>query len=363
MKKTALLICIIAAYISNAAAQEPNKEKGDFCRYVKTKSAAEQVTLNSPNVVFDITTDGSESAGTKNTVFLGLSKNLADLNKAKYTHRLADTECQLYELNDSIKDVLGLSLQSIEKGSLNFKKQEIQRTMQALQKHFNVTSAKFKAQNATLVDVYDVQSLIKRVSILGLENDLEIEKIQQNASWPEDASLNVLIKNLAQLESDKYDILNQIQKQGNWSLSLQAGVKKTANNSDAISLSGGRFYGALTASYNLGSAKSSQLLDESKDYYMLWKGEDNNGYFKQLGYLSNEVMKTREIEEKKLAILNKDAQNSDNLEAILKNFDSSEAENFKLKVLYNKLMNNIDREYLKFKIQRLNELVKEIGVE
>ena len=363
MKKTILFICIILAYTNNAAGQDYNKEQEDFCRYIKTKAAAEQVILKSPDVVFDLTTDGSEIEGTKNTVFLGLSKNLADLNKSKYVQNLADTECRLYEVNDAIKDVVNLSLKSIEKVSLEFKKQEIQRTMQTLKKHFNVVESKFKVQNATLVNIYDVQTLIKKFNVINLENDLEIAKIQQSASWPDGKPLNAWIKQLAQLESDRYDTLNQIQKQDNWNLSFRVGMKKTGDSSESLSLSGSKLYAALSASYNLGSSKRNQLLDESKDYYMHWKGEDNNGHFKQLGYLVNEIMKTREIEERKLAVLANDAKNNESLESILEDFDSSEAENFKLKVLYNKLANNIDAEYSKYKIQRLNQLLKSIDLQ
>jgi len=140
-------------------------------------------------------------------------------------------------------------------------------------------------------------------------------------------------------------------------------MKKTGGSSESISLPGSKPYATLSASYNLGASKRNQLLDESKGYYMHWKGEDNNGHFKQLGYLVNEVVKTREIEEIKLAVLAKNAKNNESLESILEDFDSSEAENFKLKVLYDKLANNIDTEYSKYKIQRLNQLLKSIDLQ
>lgn len=337
-----------------------------YCTYIKQKAKAQVVTLRSPDLSVRLDNNSSENQKSQTKVVVSLSKDLVDLNKSRYVRRLADNECEVYRLGLQVQNVAQYALIGLDEQALTYKLGLFDQASNQMQPIIDKLKEQVRTQNATVIDLYNAQTLMRKIETMAQQTKRELAVVRRTSQWRKGISLNELLKNIWQAEATRQGNLTQLEKQSNWGLELQAGLKKTlSNTSNTVNGSdSNQFdpYFSVNARYNLGALASNRLLDASQESYMKWKGSQVNGMPKELANMIASAMKLKKAEQGRLTQLSGYLDGDGTLVQLMADVDSPEALNFKTVLKGNQLLNAIEHAYTKRRVDLLTELLKESGL-
>ena len=337
-----------------------------YCTYIKQKAKAQVVTLRSPDLSVRLDNNSSENQKSQTKVVVSLSKDLVDLNKSRYVRRLADNECEVYRLGLQVQNVAQYALIGLDEQALTYKLGLFDQASNQMQPIIDKLKEQVRTQNATVIDLYNAQTLMRKIETMAQQTKRELAVVRRTSQWRKGISLNELLKNIWQAEATRQGNLTQLEKQSNWRLELQAGLKKTlSNTSNTVNGSdSNQFdpYFSVNARYNLGALASNRLLDASQESYMKWKGSQVNGMPKELANMIASAMKLKKAEQGRLTQLSGYLDGDGTLVQLMADVDSPEALNFKTVLKGNQLLNAIEHAYTKRRVDLLTELLKESGL-
>lgn len=367
MRVNLFYFAVILLFTNNTAEAQNKSEIDDakaYCAYVSKKAQADVITLRAPEVQLRVDNANSDAQGSQTRAIAALSKDLVDVNKSRYVSQFAKDECEVYRLNLKIHNLAQYGILAVEEQVLNHKKQLLLSAFNQLQKQLEQVNQQVKSQNATLVEQYNAKGMIRKIENMMHQNDQEIASIRRKSLWPQGESLNDLINQVRLAEIARQNTLNQIEKQNNWSLQVQAGAKQTLSSSSGLNSESKKVepFFSINARYNLGSWASERVLDESAKDYVSWKSKQMNGVSQELAVFVNSAIQLKEVEERNLSKLSSRVDDDMGLTALLNQSGSTEAEAFKTVIDANQVVNLIEKESLSYKVKLLEDLIRNAGL-
>ncbi|AXF86444.1 hypothetical protein DTO96_102198 [Ephemeroptericola cinctiostellae] len=354
------------AWAQGADAADEAVDAQAYCTYIMQKAKAQIITLRSPDLNIRVDNNSTENKKSQTKMVVSLSKDLVDLNKSRYVRRLADNECEVYRLSLQMQNVVQYALAGLDEQALTYKLGLFDQASNQMQPIMDKLKQQVRTQNATVIDLYNAQTLVRKVETMAQQTKRELAAVRRTSQWRKGVSLNDLLKNMWQAEAGRQANLTQLEKQGNWGLEVQAGLKKTlsntnntSNNSDSNQVDP---YFSVNARYNLGAVVSNRLLDASRDSYMKWKGNQVNGMPKELANMIASAVKLRNAEKERLAQLSGYLGSDGTLVQLMGDLDSPEALNFKTVLKGNQLLNAIEQAYAQRRVDLLTQFLKEAGL-
>ena len=354
------------AWAQGADAADEAADAQAYCTFIKQKAKAQIITLRSPDLSIRVDNNSTENQKSQTKVVASLSKDLVDLNKSRYVRRLADNECEVYRLNLQVQNAAQYTLAGLDEQALTYKLGLFDQAGNQMHPIIDKLKQQVRTQNATVIDLYNAQSLLRKVETMAQQTKRELAAVRRTSQWRKGVSLNDLLKQVWQAEAGRQTNLTQLEKQGNWGLELQAGLKKnlnqtnnTSNNSDSNQVDP---YFSVNARYNLGAVASNRLLDASRDSYMKWKSSQVNGMPKELANMIASAVKLKNAEKERLEQLSGYLGSDGTLVQLMGDLDSPEALNFKTALKGNQLLNAIEQSYTQRRVDLLTQLLKESGL-
>ena len=363
------LLLVGMSHVSQAWAQGSDADEAvdaqAYCTYIKQKAKAQVITLRSPDLSVRVDNNSTENQTSQTKMVVSLSKDLVDLNKSRYVRRLADNECEVYSLNLQVQNVAQYALAGLDEQALTYKLDLFERARNEMQPVIDQLKQQVQTQNATVIDLYNAQALIRKIETMAQQSKRELAAVRRTSQWRKGTSLNGLLKQIWQAESERQTNLTELEKQGNWGLELQAGLKKNLSNTNATSGSDSNQvdpYFSLNARYNLGTMASNRLLNASRDSYMKWKGSQVNGMPKELANMIASAVRLKKAEEQRLEQLSGYLGGDGTLVRLIGDVDSPEALDFKTVLKGNQLLNAIEQAYSQRRVDLLTHFLNEAGL-
>lgn len=323
------------------------------CTYITEKNKAKSNLLLSPDIIVRIQNSNNNELAQNNLVS-GFSKDISDFSKAKLVRQLIDDECQYYKLTQEAKFQIQFAIPSIQRQALYFKLKQMQIAKNKLQALLNTIQNKIDNQNDTLQAYYQVDSLIQKLD--DEERNIRVNLTIDPPLKVEHIRLDVLLNKVKMAQEKRQVTRNNLEKQYNWSVQLQAGAQQYGAYSH-IQRQSIEPYVALFLRYNVASMYSNNKVDKSLTHYMDWKNKQVNGVQKKLMQLIYSVESLNAAEQQRLNHLQLNDKKYDRLIHKMHAMDSIKALHFRQQILIDHIMLDIDMKYLKFIINRLQKIM------
>ncbi len=289
----------------------------------------------------------------KKNVVVGVAKDLADLNKARYVERLIHEECAYYRLDQEAQLQVRYSIASVKFEALKFKLAQIQIAKQQLKKILLAIKKRIDSHNDTLRTYYEIESSLMKLD--DAEREIEVDLAGQQAPKMRPRKLGNLLKELSLARERRQKTMNQLEKQNNWSMRFEAGAQQDFSNHYNKSA---QPYIAVLLRYNLGSAFSDKLMNQALGEQTLWQENQLTGTQNQLSKLMLSLASLKAATEDRLSGLRQNYQNYARLSRKLTISKSTKAIHFRQEVEVNKMMLAIEINHAKRMIELLQATLK-----
>jgi hypothetical protein len=320
-----------------------------YCQYIYEKNTAKGILLLTPDAIVRLD-NGNVYNKLQTVIIAGLSKDLSDFKKAKLTKQLIHDECTYYRLKQEAKLQIAFALPKIKKESLELKLQQIDYAKEQLTRLLGRIKQRIKTHNDTLRSYYQVDLSLKRVEDMARE--IHVELATEDVPAIPHAQLSHLLKELWIISKQRQQTLNQLRKQNDWSVQLQAGAQQNLSYPQNQTI---QPYFSFLFRYNLGAVPSAKALDHSVDSYMRWQKNQVFGTQRQLSHLISALKAMKLAEEERLAYLNHSYQKYDGLLKNMQDIQAIEVIRFKQEMEVDKILMNIDVKFVQAKIRLLEK--------
>lgn len=322
-----------------------------YCQYIRDKNKMKSILLRSPDAIARLD-NGLNYNNFQRIAITGLSKDLSDLSKAKYVDDLIERECTYYTLNQEAKLQVQFALASVKAASLDYKLQQIQKARSKLNNLLESVKHRIDNQNDTLINYYNLDSSL--IKLADSEREIYIELAGQHIPKMTHPNLKKLLQKLTIAQEQRRKTLNTLEKQNNWSIRVEAGTQQDLSN---MSNQNVQPYVALLLRYNLGDLYTSTKQNQSIRDYMQWQRQQVLGSLAELSELIRAISLLKKAEEDRLAFLQKNYKKHYDLTQKLHASNSVKAARFKRAIEVDKIMMEIEINYISHSIKLLNSLV------
>ncbi len=321
-----------------------------YCTYIAEKNKAKSTLLLSPDIIVRVQNSNNNEL-VQNNLVSAISKDLSDFSKAKLVRQLIEDECQYYKLTQEAELQIQFAIPSVQRQALYFKLKQIQIAKNKLNSLLTTIQKKIDHQNDTLHAYYQVDLLIQKLD--DEERDIRINLAIDPPPKIEHTRLVELLNNVRIAQKKRQLTRNNLEKQYNWSVQLQAGAQQYAaynyNHNQPV-----QPYVAVFLRYNVASMYSNNKVDKSLTHYMDWKNKQVNGVQKQLLQLINSVESLNAAEQQRLEHLQLSYQKYDRLSKKMYAMDSIKALHFGQQITIDRIMAEVEINYVKYIIDGLH---------
>ena len=346
-----LMFLCITSTNSQILGNELSADVDSYCKYIAEKNKAKSNLLISPDIIVRAQNSNNNEL-VQNNLVSALSKDLSDFNKAKLVRQLIDDECQYYKLHQEAKLQIQFLILSLQRQALVFKLKQIQMAKNRLNEMLTTIQKKIDHQNDTLHTYYQVDSMLQKLD--DSERDIRVNLVIDSSPKIEYIRLSELYTKVMVAQKKRQLTRNNLEKQYNWSVQVQAGAQQYLADKNNQSV---QPYVGLFLRYNLGSISSNNKVDHSLDSYMDWKGKQVDGVQQQLLQLISSIKSMRIEEQKRLTHLLLNYKKYDRLSKKMNALDSIKAVHFGEQIAIDHIMVEIEIKYVKF----INDLLQRVG--
>ena len=358
MKRLAvgLFLVVVAQGVCGSSREQTSDISADieaYCRYISEKNSAKKTLLTSPEAIarFD---NGNVYNNLQKVVVVGLSKDLADFNKAHITQKLIVEECEFYQLNQRAKLQVQFAIDTVKIKALRSKLDAITDAKKKLNKVLGVISQRVAHHNDTIQRYYKVDSSLKRLQ--DEERQIHVELVNLKAPSIKATPLNHLLNDLVHAQKAHQRTLNRLKKQDNWSFQLQAGAQQNLATNHMQTQTVLPYF-ALYFRYNLGALTSDHQVDKSEASFDAWQTQHVFGVQRKLSNLITAAASLREAQEKRLHYLLQSYHQYDDLMVHMKPINTPDAEKFKQEIQVDKILANVEIKYVDKTVHLLQRML------
>lgn len=347
-----IIICMLTGiHAVNSEASDPlfTEDIQSYCKYIDQKHQAQMNVLYAPDVVVRVQNSNNDAL-LQNNLVSGLSKDLSDFTRAKLIKTLAHDECNYYRLHQEAKWQIQFAIPQLHAEALKFKLQLIQNAKIKLNRILGDIQKKIASHHDTMHHYYQVDSILEHLKTN--EHEIHVRLALQQLPKIRPIKIRQLLNQLEIAQRARQATRNKLKKQDNWSLEVQAGAQQAISMNQKQSMLP---YAGLFVRYNLGSIPSSGHVDKSLNDYMNWKNKQVNGVQKQLSDLMLSIAELKSTEHQQLNSLTLNDQKYAGFSKNLHSIHSTKATHFSQQVEIDRLLVNIEIQYVKRMIDLIDQ--------
>jgi hypothetical protein len=339
-----VLSCALFLSAPHLAAGQTDQQA--YCSYVTEQAQAQRDLLRTPSGTAGFT---QPETGLPMQVVAGATLGLSGLRKAGLTIDAARKNCEVYKAATSAQQNIQYALASLEKEALQNRLALIEQASKALDARMQKTSDMVKAQNATSVMLFSLQTTKIRLDADRADTQSKITALY----FPplSDKPLKELVAKKQQNEADEQKALDKISRQNNWDVALSVGAHQQVN---PVAL-GTQPYGAVTVTYNFASRAIDRHLDHAEEAYDEWKKVQESDVVRSMEVLRQQLVESVSVQETKLKSLKEESGQIDrNLQTVM-NPDTSAAFDFNNQLIAAQLLLQMETGDATFRIDQLRK--------
>lgn len=352
--KATFLIASILVVSSAAFAEENDRQKAAYCKYVLEQGKADRDLLRTPSAIVEPT---EPSSGTPPQVIFGVTASLADTRRASLTMKAARTSCELYSATTEVQQRLEYFRAKIDREVLTHRLDLIRQASDQLQKLISNEEQMVRAQNLTRPALYYLQSTRIRLEMNGAA-------AIQGAVLPYAPTLNdvpvrELIGKKQRAEQADQKAKTRLAAESGWDLKLAAGGRRQLDqyNSTATVSTAGAF-GELSLTYSFARHSANEHLGNAAHAYLDWKAHELDEVEQQADILRKQIEETISFLQPQLrTLLDHDSEISDNLKSV-EDVDTSNAVIFRNQLLSDQILLRVDIGDLQFRLDALQSYLR-----
>jgi hypothetical protein len=320
-----------------------------YCSYVMEQAQAQRDLLRTPSGIAGMT---QPETGLPTQVVTGASLGLSDLRKAGLTVDVARKNCELYKATTSAQQKVQYAITSLEKDALQNRLVLIAQASKSLDALMLQTAEMIKAQNATNVMLFSLQTTKIKLDADRADTRLKIAALY----FPpvSDKPLKELVAEKQQNELKEQRALDKVNRQNSWDVALSVGAHQQVNPF----AQGTQPYGAVTVTYNFASRAIDKHLDRAEAAYGDWKNVQESDVVRDMEVLRQQLEEDISIEEAKLDSLQQESKAIEkNLEAV-SSPDTSAAVDFSNQLTAAQLLLQVEIGDSSFRISQLEAYLR-----
>lgn len=345
-----LFVFIVQCAFAQATEQSA-ADVAAFCKYISEKNKAKITALKAPEAVIRLA-NGDINNNFQKLAIAALSKDLSDLNKSRYVEKLIKEECLYYRLNQEAKLQVEYALIAAKNEALQYKLRQIKSAKQQVRILLKKIKDKVDKHNDTMHSYYEMDSSLRKLD--DVERQIYVDLVAQHTPKIPAIHLQKLLNELRNAQYQRQQTLNNLNKNDNWSMQLQAGAQRNwpTNGSQNI-----QPYFALLVRYNLGSISTAKQMNHSLDTYMQWQNQQVLGTQNKLVNLLRVLKQLKAVEEERLDHLKENYQKYHALSKQINDGNSLDAQHFKQQIDIDRLLMDIEIKYINYSLMQMRRMV------
>jgi len=279
----------------------------------------------------------------------GATLGLSDVRKAELTMDVARKNCELYKATTGVQQEIQFALRSLEKVALLNRLTLIEQASKSLDTLIAETAKMVKAQNATQLMLFTLQTTKIR-----LEADRADTRLKLSAIYVpplDDQPLKELVAQKQSSEEGAQRVLDKLSRQNNWDVALTVGVHQQVNPI----AQGAQPYGQVSVSYNLASRSINRHLDRAVEAHGEWKKVEESDAVRQMEVLRQQLVECVMVQEARLKSLEEENKQLDKNLQLVAAPDTSAAFDFHNQLAATQLFLQIETADATFRIGRPHE--------
>jgi hypothetical protein len=290
-----------------------------YCSYVTEQARAQRDFLRTPSGLAGFT---QPETGLPMQVVAGATLGLSDLRKAGLTVDAARKNCELYKATTSAQQNIEYAIASLEKEALENRLTLIDQASKSLDVMMNKTSETMKAQNATSLMFFSLETTKIKLDADRADTQSKITALY----FPplSDKPLKELVAEKRQNDLSEQKALDKITRQNNRDVALTVGAHQQVNPV----AQGTQPYGTVTVTYNFASQAIDKHLDRAEQAYGDWKKVQEGDIVRGMEVLRQQLVQSVTVQEAKLRSLQEESSQIDKELEVVINPDTSAAFDF-----------------------------------
>lgn len=328
-----------------AFAGEP-ADSQKYCSYLTEQALAQRDLLRTP-IAFVGTTQ--PETGLPMQVVGGASLGLSNIRKASLAMDVARKNCALYTSTLGAQESTQYASAYLEKDALQHRLILIEQASKSLDGLIEKTTAMVKAQNATRVMLFNLQTTKIKLDADRADTQSKISALYTPPL--SDTPLKDLVSEKQSREEEEQKSLDRFSRQNNWDVALSVGVHQQVNPI----AQGAQPYGAVSINYNFASHAIDRHLDNAAESYAEWKKVQDSDVIRGTEVLRQQLQSGISVQQDKLKSLQQEnSEISQNLQ-ILGEPDTSAAFDYQNQLTAAQLLLQIEIGDAGFRIQSFQE--------
>jgi hypothetical protein len=262
---------------------------------------------------------------------------------------VARKNCELYKTATGAQQTIQYALASLEKQALLNRLALIEAASKSLEALMEQTSKMLKAQNATRLTFFTLQT-----TKIKLESDRTDTRSKIAAIYVpplSDQPLKELVAQKQSSEEGEQKALDKLSRQNNWDVILTVGAHQQVNPV----VYGVQPYGEVSFNYNLASRAINKHLDRAAEAHDEWKKVQESDVIRQTQVLRQELVDCVGVQEAKLASFQEQSKLLEKNLQLVAEPDTSAAFDFHNQLAATQLLLQIETGDASFRIDRLRE--------
>jgi hypothetical protein len=324
-----------------AIAGEP-ADSQKYCSYVVEQALAQRDLLRTP-IGFIGTTQ--PETGLPMQVVGGASLGLSNVKKASLAMDVARKNCALYTSTLGAQESTQYATAYLEKDALQHRLTLIEQASKSLDGLIEKTAEMVKAQNATRVMLFNLQTTKIKLDADRADTQSKISALYTPPL--SDTPLKDLVSEKQRREEEEQKSLGRFSRQNNWDVALSVGIHQQVNPI----AQGAQPYGAVSINYNFASRTIDRHLDNAAESYTEWKKVQDSDVVRSMEILRQQLQSSISVQQAKLKSLQQESvEISQNLQ-ILGEPDTSAAFDYQNQLTAAQLLLQVEIGDANFRIQ------------
>ena len=310
------------------------------------QAEAQRDLLHTPTAQGGLT---QPETGLPTQVVGGASLGLSNVKKAAITMDVARRNCDLYRSTTAVQQQLQYATPMLEREALRNRLTLIDRASTQLQALMDSTNNMLKAQNATRLMVFTLESTRTK-----LEADRADTQSKIAAIYVPDLSATPIKEMVNRKQGDEVAeqrAQDHLNRQNNWDLALQVGVHQQVNPVSQ----GPQPYGSFSLNYNFATRAIDRHLDNAVTAYANWKQAQEGDVIRNMDVLHQELTATIAADEARQQSLQTQLKDLESDHQIVAEPDTAAALDFRNQIDAARILLQIELDDTAFRLSRLKD--------
>lgn len=342
-----LFICLLGLLLVPIS-QAQTKDQEDYCKYTSATADAAAIDLKAPSFVAGVT---QPNTGTPPQTYAGITSSIGNWRKAAFTRDVAKKSCAVYSTTEDLTLKLQYTSEDLQVAALQDRMEEINQALRNLAVEKERVAKWVQAHNATLPDLYTIESAESKLKMDKLNADVAMTAIV--IPIHPDTAIKTMLGTKWEAEVANQKATSRLARADNWDLSLEAGVRQS------ITIPGNGAYAGFEFKWNIGSKKRNRALETADRSFQEWKTNNTMDTVQEARLLQETLSDNLSTNRHQLIqLLAMDDVIITRLQAI-EDVDTKEAIAFRTQLMVDKISLQVEIGNCRFRVAQLQQFLED----